>query len=179
MIIPDKHKWSRWLLGFTAVGLMALHARLQAAEETAGGAIIAVPTASFVQSQPVSRAAVRVTRDMVASAPLSVAAPIAPTEKSVRGDAGLGNKPPAKVFERPVVARTAPPAAHPGFAAQQPQLTAKPGKPLDETARKDLKPAAAAPAPAVKVVAPTQAAPPTLQPPPTAPDAKPAADARG
>lgn len=24
MIIPDKHKWSRWLLGFTAVGLMAL-----------------------------------------------------------------------------------------------------------------------------------------------------------
>ena len=24
MIIPDKHKWSRWWLGFTAVGLMAL-----------------------------------------------------------------------------------------------------------------------------------------------------------
>lgn len=24
MIIPDRHKWSRWLLGFTAVGLMAL-----------------------------------------------------------------------------------------------------------------------------------------------------------
>jgi exosortase F-associated protein len=24
MIIPEKHKWSRWLLGFLAVGLMAL-----------------------------------------------------------------------------------------------------------------------------------------------------------
>jgi exosortase F-associated protein len=24
MIIPDKHKWSRWLLGFLAIGLMAL-----------------------------------------------------------------------------------------------------------------------------------------------------------
>ena len=147
------------------------------ANREVAGAIIAVPTTTFVQSQPVSRAAVQVTRNMVASAPLVVAAPLVPTEKSVRGDAGPGNKPPGKVFERPVVARSAPAAAHPGFAAQQPQLAAKPGKPLDETARKDLKPAGAAPA--VKVVAPTQAAPPTLQPPPTTPDAKSAADTRG
>ncbi len=149
------------------------------ANREVAGAIIAVPTTTFVQSQPVSRAAVQVTRNMVASAPLVVAAPLVPTEKSVRGDAGPGNKPPGKVFERPVVARSAPAAAHPGFAAQQPQLAAKPGKPLDETARKDLKPAGAAPAPAVKVVAPTQAVPPTLQPPPTTPDAKSAADTRG
>ena len=149
------------------------------ANREVAGAIIAVPTTTFVQSQPVSRAAVRVTQDMVASAPLAIAAAIAPTQNSVRGNAGQGNKPPNQVFERPVVARTAPPAAQPGFAAQQQQLNAKPGKPLDEAARKELKPAAAAPAPAVKVVAPTQAvAPPTKQPPPTTSEASPA-DARG
>jgi hypothetical protein len=149
------------------------------ANREVAGAIIAVPTNTFVQSQPVSRAAVRVTREMVASAPLAIAAAIAPTQNSVRGNAGQGNKPPAQVFERPVVARTAPPAAQPGFAAQQQQLNSKPGKPLDEAVRKELKPAATAPAPAVKVVAPTQAAAaPTKQPPPTAFEASPA-DARG
>jgi hypothetical protein len=149
------------------------------ANRQVAGAIIAVPTTTFVQSQPVARAAVRVSGDTVASAPLAIAAPIAPTQNSVRGNAGQGNKPPAQVFERPVVARTAPPAAQPGFAAQQQQLNTKPGKPLDEAVRKELKPAATAPAPAVKVVAPTQAAAaPTKQPPPTASETSPA-DARG
>ncbi len=149
------------------------------ANRDVAGAIIAVPTSAFVQSQPVSRAAVQVTQAMVASAPLAIAAPIAPTQKSVRGDAAQGNKPPAQVFERPVVARTAPPAAQPGFAAQQQQLNAKPGKPLDEAARKEMKPAAAAPAPAVKVVAPTPAAaPPAAQPLAPTPETSPA-DARG
>ena len=36
------------------------------------GAVVAVPTTAFVQSQPVGRAAVRVTREMVASAPVAV-----------------------------------------------------------------------------------------------------------
>lgn len=133
------------------------------------GAIVAVPRTAFAQSQPVSRAAVRVSREMLASTPVAVVAPVAPTEKSVRGAAGTGGKPPARVFERPVVARTAPPAAHVGFAAQQPQLAAKPGQPLDDAARKDLKPAAVAPAPVVKVVAQPQATPPTMRPPPAAP----------
>ncbi|MDO8455872.1 MAG: hypothetical protein Q7T07_03045 [Burkholderiaceae bacterium] len=148
------------------------------ANRDVSGAIIAVPTTAFVQSQPVSRAAVRVTKEMVASAPVAVAPPVAPTERSVHGTAGPGDKPPARVFERPVVARTAPPAAHVGFAAQQQQLTAKPGKPLDDAARKELKPAAATPVPGVKVVAPQQAAPPTLRPPPAASDVRPG-EARG
>ena len=94
-------------------------------------------------------------------ATVAVAPSVAPTERSVRGAAAQRDKPPPRVFKRPVVARTAPPAAHVGFAAQQQQLTAKPGKPLDDAARKELKPAAAAPAPVVKVVAQTQEAPPT------------------
>jgi len=142
------------------------------------GAVVAVPTATFVQSQPVGRAVVKVAPAMLASAPVAIVPSVAPTERSVRGAASSGDKPPARVFERPVVARTAPPAASVGFAAQQQQLAAKPGKPLDDTARRELKPAAAAPAPVVKVVTPTQIAPPTARPPPATVTAKPG-DARG
>ena len=142
------------------------------------GAVVAVPTTTFVQSQPVARAVVRVTPAMVASAPVAIVPLVAPTERSVRGAAGPGDKPPPRVFERSIVARSAPPAASVGFAAQQQQLAAKPGKPLDDAARKELKPAAAAPAPVVKVVAPAQLAPPTALPPPVARGAKPD-DARG
>jgi hypothetical protein len=137
------------------------------------GAVIAVPTTAFVQSQSVSVAAVRVTRDMVASAPVAIVAPIAPTERSVRGAAGPGDKPPPRAFERPVVARTAPPAAHVGFAAQERQLASKPGKPLEADARRELKPEAAVPAPVVNVVAHTREAPPTLRPPPAGPGTRP------
>ncbi len=128
------------------------------------GAVVAVPTSTFVQSQPVSRAAVRVGGEMLGSAPMAVAPHLAPTAQSVRGAATPGDRPPAHVFERPVVARTAPPVAHVGFAAQQRQLTQSPGKPLDDAARRDLKPAATAPTPVVKVLNPASVAPPTLRP---------------
>jgi hypothetical protein len=136
------------------------------ANQRVPGAVVAVPATTFVQSQPVSRSAVRVSQDIMVKAPVTVVPHLAPTEKSVRGNASQGDRPPARVFERPVVARTAPPAARVGFAAQQPQLAAKPGTPLDETARRELKPAAAAPAPAVKVVAQEKVAPPTKRLPP-------------
>ncbi len=138
------------------------------------GAIVAVPTTVFVQSQPVSRAAVRVARETVGSAPVAFVPAIAPTERSVRGAAAQGGKPPSHSFERPVVARTAPPSAPVGFAAQQQQLAAKPGQPLDDAARKQLKPAAVAPAPVVKVVQPERKAPPTVRLPATAPAVQPA-----
>jgi hypothetical protein len=148
------------------------------ANQRVPGAVVAVPATTFVQSQPVSRSAVRVSEDMMVKAPVTVVPHMAPTEKSVRGNAAQGDKPPPRVFERPVVARTAPPAARVGFAAQQPQLTAKPGQPLDDAARKELKPVAAAPAPVVKVVAQPKEAPPTKRPPPAASGATPG-DARG
>ncbi|WP_137895471.1 DUF6600 domain-containing protein [Ramlibacter sp. 2FC] len=135
------------------------------------GAVIAVPTTAFVQAQPVSRTAVVVSRDMMAGGSVAVVPPVAPTEKSVRGAATQGDKPPARVFERPVVARTAPPPAPVGFAAQQPRLAARPGQPLDEAERKALKPAA--PAPVVKVVTPTQEAVPALRPPAAEPGGRP------
>ncbi|HEY5579830.1 MAG TPA: DUF6600 domain-containing protein [Rhodoferax sp.] len=133
------------------------------------GAVIAVPTTTFVQSQPVSRAAVRLNRETVARAAVAASPSVAPTERSVRGAAQPADKPPARVFERPVVARSAPPMAHVGFAAQQQQLTLKPGKPLDDAARKTLKPAADAPRSVVKVLAPAQVMPPKALPLPSAP----------
>jgi hypothetical protein len=141
------------------------------------GAVVAVPTTTFVQSQPVARAAVPIPRETLSRGQVAFVAPVAPTEKSVRGAASQGDKPPPSVFERPVVARTAPTAAHAGFAAQQQQLTAKPGQPLDDSTRKELKPAATAPTPVVKVVESAQKAAPTL-PPPTVAGTKPGGDAR-
>jgi hypothetical protein len=137
------------------------------------GAVVAVPRTAFVQSQPVSRAAVRVRPETIVSRPVEAAPPVAPTDRSVRGAAGQVGKPPARVFERPVVARTAPPAAHAGFAAQQQHLNATPGRPLDDAARKALKPAAAAPAPVVKVVPQAQKPPPTKRLPVAAPKPQP------
>jgi len=142
------------------------------------GAVIAVPTTVFAQSQPVGRSVVRVREDSIARAPVAVVPAIAPTERSVRGAAGPGGAPPARVFERPVVARSAPPASPASFAAQQPQLSAKPGQPLDDATRRQLKPTAAAPAPAVRVVAQEQKAPPTMAP-PALPGASKPSDARG
>ena len=133
------------------------------------GAVIAVPTTAFAQSQHVSRAAQRLSPELIGSAPVAFVPPVAPTEKSVRGAAAQRDRPPPRVFERQVVARTAPPAVHAGFAAQQQQLTVKPGKPLDDAARRELKPAAVAPAPVVKVVQPKHEAAPTMRPPPTPP----------
>lgn len=141
------------------------------------GAVVAVPTTAFVQSQRVSRAAVHVSREALVSAPVATTALVAPTHTSVHGTGARTDKPPSRVFDRPVVARTAPPAAHAGFAAQQQQLIATPGRPLDENARKETTAAPAARVPKVKVITPAIVAQPTGRPPPATPVA-PTRDAR-
>jgi hypothetical protein len=139
------------------------------ANRQVAGAVIAVPTSAFMQSQPVSKTAVRVSRDMNIGGPVAFVARVAPTEKSVRGAAIQVGKPPGGAFQRPVVARTQPAAAHSGFEAQQQQLAAKPGAPLNDNERKQLRPAPTVLTPAVKVVTPAQIAPPTAPPPRIAP----------
>lgn len=138
------------------------------------GAVVAVPTTIFVQSQPVARAVVQVSQEQLANRSASDRAAVAPTERSVHGGASAAGKPPAQVLERVVVARTAPPAAHAGIAAQLIQLAQQPGKPLDDAARKALKPAATAAVPIVKVVTVPLVTPPVAPPPPLA---RPAASA--
>ena len=123
------------------------------------GAVVAVPASAFVQSLPVAKAARPMPREVVAGAPVAAAAPLAPSHKSVRGAAAPREQPPARVFERPVIARNAPPPARAGLAAQQPQLDAKPGQPLGDDARKRLERAADAAVPVVKLATPNPPAP--------------------
>ena len=118
------------------------------------GAVVAVPTASFAQSKPVAKAALRVTNDAVMRAPVAAVAPVAPVKTSVTGAApAISTKPPAETVARQVVAKTAPPPAPTPFAARQTLLATQAGKPLDAEAVGKLKPAAPQPmAPVVKVV---------------------------
>ncbi|MES2958974.1 MAG: DUF6600 domain-containing protein [Pseudomonadota bacterium] len=133
------------------------------------GAVVAVPTQAFVQSQPVARAKLQVAPAAVVSAPIVRVANVAPVQQSVQGGApDASSKPPGR--ERAIVARTAPPPAPVPFAVQQQQLATRPGRPIDDAQRTQLKPAApavAAPKVSVVAAAPTPAA--TAQPPATAP----------
>ncbi len=131
------------------------------------GAVVAVPTTAFVQSQPVARSTVRLSPESLARAPVTDISHVAPTTQSVRGAAIQGEKPPVRVFERPVIAHTAPP-----------EPSTRPGMPVKDGQRQDERAVVAPPARSVRVVEQTQTAAPTRQPPP--PDAAvPASETRG
>ncbi len=142
------------------------------ANQQVRGAVVAVPAQAFVQSQPVARANVRLAPEALVNAPVLRVASVAPVQQSVQGGAREAvNKPPAR--EHRVVARTAPPPAPLAFAAQQTQLAAKPGTPIDEAQRKQIEPAApAAAAPKISVVAAAPVPTPTALPPATPPAGK-------
>ena len=136
------------------------------------GAVVAVPARAFVQSQPVANVAVVVTKEVAVSAPVAHVAAVAPVQQSVHGGAASADaRPPGR--EKAVVALTAPPPPPVSFAAQQTQLALKPGTPIDEARRTQLKPAIPAEAgPKVSVVASAQTPVPTAVPPATPPAAK-------
>ncbi|MBA5689849.1 DUF6600 domain-containing protein [Rugamonas apoptosis] len=141
------------------------------ANQQVNGAVVAVPTQAFVRSQPVARAAVAVSKEVATSAPVMYVAAVAPVQQSVHGAAPAASaKPPA--LERAVVAHAPPPPAPIAFAAQQAQLAAKPGIPIDESRRAQLKPAAQAAAPKISLVSAAKAPAPSALPPPTAPAAR-------
>jgi hypothetical protein len=137
------------------------------------GAVVAVPKTVFVQSQPVSRAVERVADDRLAREPVAQAPAAAPTERSVRGGAAARDKPPAKAFEKPALARTPPAAPKVGYEAQKPLLEAKPGKPIDDADRWELGRTKAVPPSAVKVIAAPQEPPKVLPPPAATPAQRP------
>ena len=139
------------------------------ANRQVAGAVVAVPAQAFVQSQSVAKTALQVSKAVALSAPIAVVAAVAPVLQSLYGGApNAGKKPP--VHEPVVVARTAPPAPPVSFAAQQIQLAAKPGAPINDTRRAQLKPTmATTEVPKVSVVATAAAPKPTALPPPTPP----------
>ncbi len=88
----------------------------------APGAVTAVPTTAFVQSQPVARAAVQVPREVMAQQAVSAVARVAPTRASIvsaaaQASAASAAKPPARTLQREVVARNKPPAPPAAFAS--------------------------------------------------------------
>jgi TonB family protein len=142
------------------------------------GAVTAVPKATFVNAQPVARAAVVIAPSAVTAAPIARSAPpVAPVKASVMG----GNtavsrpsspppRPPAPVISRPVVAKVAPPPPPVPFAQKQQALAVNPGKPLDARTVQSLRPAAppvvrvVKTAPPAAVVMPAAAVPKKPQP---------------
>ncbi|HEY8907214.1 MAG TPA: DUF6600 domain-containing protein, partial [Rhodoferax sp.] len=136
------------------------------------GAVVAAPVRAFMQSQSVSKLAVAVSKDAANRADVTHVAAIVPTAQSVHGGApDARSKPPT--HERRIVARTAPPAPAPTFAAQQSQLAEKPGTPIDDQQRKQIE--SKTPSDSIRhttVVPVAKAATPVAVPPAVAPKAR-------
>ncbi len=78
---------------------------------------------------------------------------VTPRRESVLGIRGQGGAaPPARAFNRPVVARTPPPQAPVPFSRQQEQLNRTPGRPLPPAAIQQMHQADPTPAPQVRVI---------------------------
>src|SRR3984885_1709704 len=79
--------------------------------QTAPGAVTAVPQKAFQGGQPVAAASVKVSAEEVSSPKLISAKPVAPTAQSVRGPAPAAPasaRPPAALASHPVVTKMAP-----------------------------------------------------------------------
>ena len=140
------------------------------ANRTVPGAVTAVPQGAFAGAQPVARAAVKVTPQQIASAPVSARVAVNPTREAVLGakasSAGHVTAPPAAVMSRQVIAKKTPPPAPPSFAQRQQAMAAHPGQPLARREVATMHPPAAMARPAVKVAPPGKPATPTSGHPP-------------
>jgi len=105
------------------------------------GAVTAVPGNVFASAQPVRAAAIKMDSKQVASAQVTRVAAVAPSARSVIGNAPAAKAAPSNaVLERKVVARTAPPPKPVPFAARQQELQRTPGRPLTPSAVAALQP---------------------------------------
>lgn len=152
------------------------------ANRSVQGAVMVVPQHAFTSAQPVAKAAVQVSAQQIASAPLSGRVAVAPTRESILGakaaTAGRVTAPPAAVANRQVIAKKTPPPPPVPFAKQQAALAAHPGQPLARNEVQSLRPANTAAAhPMVKVAPPAKPATPTTGH-PSQPASQPAGAAR-
>ncbi len=142
------------------------------ANRQVAGAVVVVPAQAFALSQPVAKTALPVSKAAALSAPIAVVAAVAPALQSVHGGApDATDKPPAR--ERAVVAHTAPPGPPVPFSAQQTDLAAKPGAPMDDGRREQLKATSFTTVkPGIGSIAAATASAPSAPPPPIPPAAK-------
>ena len=119
------------------------------------GAVTAVPGNVFANAQPVRAAAIKMDTKQLASAQVTRMAAVAPSARSVIGNAPAAKAAPSNaVLERKVIARTAPPAKPVPFAARQQELQRTPGRPLARSAVAALQPRTGAAAQNVRVLGP-------------------------
>lgn len=118
------------------------------------GAVTAVPTQTFVRAQPVRPAAVPLSRQALARAPVTNRLALAPQAASRSGDRPAGKAPVPVAAARQVIAHTAP------------QLPVKQKAALPHGLQQSGTAALAAAAPQVKVVPPPRAGKPLAPPPP-------------
>jgi hypothetical protein len=123
------------------------------------GAVTVVPNDTFVRGQPTSQAALRVSNNGFAQAPVRGAvAPLAPQKESLLGGfkaaSGSAARPPISVTSRPVVARLTPAPQAVPFASRQQALAVHPGQPLDSGTATNLRQPSPAARPQVRVVTP-------------------------
>ncbi|QOY86894.1 DUF6600 domain-containing protein [Paludibaculum fermentans] len=119
--------------------------------------VIAVPQSAFASGGRVNQYARPVSAAQVAAVHIAPGPFIVPQRQSVLGPQGGSNgrpamRPPASVLTRRVVARTAPPPAALPFDRQQAALARNPGRPLPVAEVRQIRQAAPAPAPQVRVV---------------------------
>src|SRR5713226_6589840 len=99
--------------------------------QTAPNGVTATSQQNFTSAQPVGRNMLRVDRREVESAQVNPTTPtVAPQQRSVLGaGAAATARPPARLQERAVVAKTPPPAAPVSFVRQQQEIQANGGRP--------------------------------------------------
>jgi hypothetical protein len=125
-------------------------------------AVTAVPVNAFASGDRVERHAVRVQPDAIARAQVMPVPRVTPTRAAILATAAAvgtaavvaSHRPPDRVINRQVVARTEPPPPKPSFAARERLLAEQPGRPPEPEKMRNVRAERAAEAPKVKVVAP-------------------------
>jgi hypothetical protein len=131
------------------------------------GAVTATSGATFTSGRSVSRDVVRVDQREVVASHVVVGAPaMAPTREAVVGVGRPGGvRPPERVVNRTVVARTAPPPPPPSFERQQAAIRENGGRPLAVAQMRQMQPANVQPSERMNVkIAPAARTVTTIQP---------------
>jgi hypothetical protein len=99
--------------------------------QTAPNGVTATSQQNFTSAQPVGRNMMKIDRREVESAQVNATTPtVAPQQRSVLGSGATGAaRPPARLQERAVVAKTPPPPAPVSFVKQQQEIQANGGRP--------------------------------------------------
>jgi len=122
------------------------------------GAVSATTPQAFTSAQSVSKNAVTVNAQEVATAQVVATTPaVAPSKQAVLGSGAASRvRPPAAIQTRAIVAKATPPPPPPSFSKQQQAIQANGGKPLAMSQMHQIQPEATQPHPNIKIAPPAK-----------------------